>query len=57
MWAFPPRWRRLLARPRPNGQQRFFWSVSDLGDGFDATYTIARLLAEPTLKISVREPS
>jgi Calcineurin-like phosphoesterase len=27
--------------------------VSDIGDGFDATYTIARMLAEPTLDIGV----
>lgn len=32
-----------------------FWLdfVADLGDGFDATYTIARLLAEPALKVNV----
>jgi hypothetical protein len=33
-----------------------FWIdfVADLGDGFDATYTIARLLAEPALRATIK---
>jgi Calcineurin-like phosphoesterase len=49
--------------PEPDGDyadsRGAFWIdfVADLGDGFDATYTIARLLAEPALNINGQQLS
>ena len=49
--------------PEPDGNyansKGDFWIdfVADLGDGFDATYTIARLLAEPALNIDGQQLS
>ena len=49
--------------PEPDGDyansKGDFWIdfVADLGDGFDATYTIARLLAEPALNINGQQLS
>ncbi len=51
-------------RPRPSqpefdyaadGDELWLDFVADIGDGFDATYTIARLLAEPTLSLGGHE--
>jgi hypothetical protein len=49
----------ITPMPEPDGDytetQGDFWTdfVADLGDGFDATYTVARLLAEPALNVAV----
>jgi hypothetical protein len=48
----------ITPMPEPDGDyteaKDDFWIdfVADLGDGFDATYTIARLLAEPLLNVA-----
>ncbi|HEY8452517.1 MAG: metallophosphoesterase [Micromonosporaceae bacterium] len=49
--ALPARWHRQ------DGENGELWIdyVADLGDGFDATYTIAWLLAQPTLNVDGHE--